>query len=152
MPTRSIEIEGLRWNVFPSGYVTVNDGDEFGLLFVRGAGDQRVVRSVRYSPRGTRSRGSLISPRKNSGESAIVSNPLTECCNGPFLSTDGPIGITRPTVGGQSCTPMHNVFEFPAASKEFSSLSRRTFSPSARRISCASPFGASLPRSLSSPS
>ena len=60
MPTRSIEIEGLRWNVFPSGYVTVNDGDEFGLLFVRGAGDQRVVRSVRYSPRGTRSRAQAL--------------------------------------------------------------------------------------------
>jgi hypothetical protein len=56
MPTRSIEIDGTRWNVFPSGYLTQYDADEFGLLFVRGTGDQREVRVTRYSPQGTRSR------------------------------------------------------------------------------------------------
>ncbi|MBI1809450.1 MAG: hypothetical protein HYR75_06075 [Gemmatimonadetes bacterium] len=56
MPNRTIEIEGQRWSVFPSGYVTQSDGDEFGVLFVRGTGAERVVRVSRYSPTGTRSR------------------------------------------------------------------------------------------------
>ncbi len=56
MPTRSIDVDGARWRVFPSGYVTPNERDEFGLLFVRGAGDDREVRVTRYSPFGARSR------------------------------------------------------------------------------------------------
>lgn len=56
MPTRTLEIEGQRWSVFPSGYVTQYDADEFGLLFVRGTGADRVVRVTRYSPTGVRSR------------------------------------------------------------------------------------------------
>lgn len=56
MPTRSISIDGKAWRVFPSGYVTQYEHDEFGLLFVSGAGDDRVVRVTRYSPHGTRSR------------------------------------------------------------------------------------------------
>jgi hypothetical protein len=56
MPSRSIEIEGTTWNVFPSGYLTQYDADEFGLLFVRGTGQAREVRVTRYSPQGTRSR------------------------------------------------------------------------------------------------
>jgi hypothetical protein len=56
MPTRSIEIDGAKWNVFPSGYVTQYDADEFGLLFIHGTGSGRVVRTTRYSPQGTRSR------------------------------------------------------------------------------------------------
>ncbi len=56
MPTRSIEIDGARWNVFPSGYTTQYDADEFGLLFVRGTADKRVVRITRYSPQGAHSR------------------------------------------------------------------------------------------------
>jgi hypothetical protein len=56
MPTRSITVDGGRWSVYPSGYVTQYDADEFGLLFVRGTGDDREVRVTRYSPAGSRSR------------------------------------------------------------------------------------------------
>lgn len=56
MPTRSISIDGRAWRVFPSGYVTQYDYDEFGLLFVSGTGDAREVRVTRFSPHGTRSR------------------------------------------------------------------------------------------------
>lgn len=56
MPTRSISIDGKAWRVFPSGYITQYDRDEFGLLFVSGTGDDREVRVTRFSPHGTRSR------------------------------------------------------------------------------------------------
>jgi hypothetical protein len=56
MPTRSIDIGGARWNVFPSGYTTQYDADEFGLLFVKGTAGDRVVRITRYSPQGAHSR------------------------------------------------------------------------------------------------
>jgi hypothetical protein len=56
MPTRSIVVDGARWNVFPSGYTTQYDADEFGLLFVNGTGADRIVRITRYSPQGAHSR------------------------------------------------------------------------------------------------
>jgi hypothetical protein len=56
MPTRSISIDGKAWRVFPSGYITQYDRDEFGLLFVTGTGTDREVRVTRFSPHGTRSR------------------------------------------------------------------------------------------------
>ena len=56
MPARTIAVEGVEWNVFPSGYITQYDQDEFGLFFVRGADASREVRVTRYSPQGTRSR------------------------------------------------------------------------------------------------
>lgn len=56
MPTRILTVDGASWRVFPSGYVTQYDADEFGLIFVRGTGDGREVRVTRYSPVGTRSR------------------------------------------------------------------------------------------------
>lgn len=56
MPTRSIDIDGAKWNVFPSGYTTQYDADEFGVLFVKGTGGDRVVRITRYSPQGVHSR------------------------------------------------------------------------------------------------
>ena len=56
MPTRSISIDGRAWRVFPSGYITQYDHDEFGLLFIAGTGDGREVRVTRFSPHGTRSR------------------------------------------------------------------------------------------------
>jgi hypothetical protein len=56
MPTRTLTVEGRQWRVFPSGYVTPNEHDEFGLLFITGSGDARAVRVTRYSPHGTRSR------------------------------------------------------------------------------------------------
>lgn len=56
MPTRAITIGGRTWRVFPSGYVTPNEHDEFGLLFVAGVGEDREIRVTRYSPVGARSR------------------------------------------------------------------------------------------------
>lgn len=56
MPSRTITGRGKTWLVFPSGRVTANDRDEFGLIFVSGTGPQREVRVTRYSPVGARSR------------------------------------------------------------------------------------------------
>ena len=56
MPTRRLDIDGRSWQVYPSGYITQYDADEFGLLFVHGTGDTREVRITRYSPAGARSR------------------------------------------------------------------------------------------------
>lgn len=56
MPTRSITHGGRTWRVLPSGRITQYDRDEFSLLFISGAGDDREVRATRYSPHGTRSR------------------------------------------------------------------------------------------------
>lgn len=56
MPTRTIDIDGRSWLVFPSGRVTQYDRDEFGLIFVHGVAADREVRVTRYSPMGSRSR------------------------------------------------------------------------------------------------
>lgn len=56
MPTRAITVDGARWDVFPSGYVTQYDRDEFALMFMRGEGASREVRVTRYSPQGAMSR------------------------------------------------------------------------------------------------
>lgn len=56
MPARLISVDGVHWAVFPSGYITQYDQDEFGLFFTRGQGDDREVRVTRYSPQGSRSR------------------------------------------------------------------------------------------------
>jgi len=56
MPTRTLTIDGTTWRVFPSGFTTIMNMDEFGLIFVAGEGEDRVVRVTRYSPVGTRSR------------------------------------------------------------------------------------------------
>ena len=56
MPTRSIDIDGKRWSVYPSGFVTQYEHDEFGLIFMSGSGPSREMRVTRYSPAGARSR------------------------------------------------------------------------------------------------
>ena len=56
MPSRTISVDGRAWRVLPSGFVTPNDQDEYGLIFVHGGGDAREVRVTRYSPVGARSR------------------------------------------------------------------------------------------------
>jgi len=56
MPTRTITADGKEWRVFPSGYVTQYEHDEFGLMFIAGTGSNREVRVTRYSPQGARSR------------------------------------------------------------------------------------------------
>ncbi|MFN2565319.1 MAG: hypothetical protein ABR499_09965 [Gemmatimonadaceae bacterium] len=56
MPARTLTVNGRTWRVYPSGFVTQYDQDEFGLIFVAGSGDGREVRVTRYSPHGSRSR------------------------------------------------------------------------------------------------
>ena len=56
MPSRTITAGGKDWLVFPSGRVTANDRDEFGLIFVSGTGPAREVRVTRYAPVGAQSR------------------------------------------------------------------------------------------------
>ena len=56
MPARRLEIDGKIWSVFPSGFITQYDQDEFGLFFASGTGEDREVRVTRYSPQGARSR------------------------------------------------------------------------------------------------
>jgi len=56
MPARKVVIDGQEWSVYPSGFITQYDQDEFGLFFARGTGSDREIRVTRYSPQGTRSR------------------------------------------------------------------------------------------------
>lgn len=56
MPARTISVGGRTWRIFPSGFVTQYDQDEFGLIFIAGIGDEREVRVTRYSPLGSKSR------------------------------------------------------------------------------------------------
>ena len=58
MPTRTIDVDGKSWLVFPSGRVTQYDRDEFGIIFVNGLGADRKVRV-------TRSRRACGTPRRN---------------------------------------------------------------------------------------
>ncbi len=67
MPARKIDIDGRTWHVYPSGYITQYDADEFGLLFVHGVADQREVRVTRYSPAGTRSREQSLAELDDAG-------------------------------------------------------------------------------------
>ena len=56
MPSRAITVDGRSWRVYPSGFVTQYDADEFGLLFVHDSAAGRELRVTRYSPHGSRSR------------------------------------------------------------------------------------------------
>jgi hypothetical protein len=58
MLARTITADGKSWRVYPSGFVTQYDRDEFGLIFVYGTGGEaaREVRVTRYSPLRSRSR------------------------------------------------------------------------------------------------
>jgi hypothetical protein len=56
MPTRSLEVDGKKWEVYPSGYITQYTQDEYALMFSRGVGADREVRVTRYSPQRSRSR------------------------------------------------------------------------------------------------
>lgn len=66
MPSRTITVDGKRWQVFPSGYITQLDRDEFGVIFIAGAGAEREVRMTRYSPHGTRSREASLAEMSES--------------------------------------------------------------------------------------
>ena len=56
MPSRPLMVDGNEWRVYPSGFITQYDADEYGVLFIRGSGDAAEVRVTRYSPRGALSR------------------------------------------------------------------------------------------------
>ncbi|MEP6550992.1 MAG: hypothetical protein ABJB95_07400 [Gemmatimonadales bacterium] len=56
MPARSLQVDGRKWEVSPSGYITQYTQDEYALMFSTGSGKDREVRVTRYSPQGTRSR------------------------------------------------------------------------------------------------
>jgi hypothetical protein len=56
MPRRIIDVNGERWEAAVSGRVTQYTKDEFGLVFTRGTGPDRVRRVVRYTPLGAKSR------------------------------------------------------------------------------------------------
>ncbi len=56
MPARTIDVDGQKWDVYPSGYITSYTQDEYGLLFSRETDGKREVRVTRYSPQGARSR------------------------------------------------------------------------------------------------
>ena len=51
---RTIEVDRERWDVYPSGRVTVYGRDQLGLIFERGTGPQRYRRITHYSPTGSR--------------------------------------------------------------------------------------------------
>ena len=54
MPVRTVDIDGHRWEVSPSGRVTQNDRDEFSLVFARRDVSPPQFRVTRYSPIGAR--------------------------------------------------------------------------------------------------
>jgi hypothetical protein len=51
---RTIDVDGERWDVYPSGRVTVYGRDQLGLIFERGTGPERLRRVTHYSPTGSR--------------------------------------------------------------------------------------------------
>ena len=55
MARRTITVDGERWEVYPSGRVTVYSRDQLGLVFVQGTGPERRRRFTRYAPVGSRS-------------------------------------------------------------------------------------------------
>ena len=68
MPDRKITVDGKEWRVFPSGFITQYDQDEFGLFFSNGTGTDREIRVTRYSPQGVRSREAHASASAASSE------------------------------------------------------------------------------------
>jgi len=62
VPRRIFESDGEQWEVEVSGRVTQYVKDEFGLVFTRGVGPERVRRMARYSPLGSKS------PERSLGE------------------------------------------------------------------------------------
>ena len=97
MPTRSLTVDGTTWQVYPSGYVTQYNQDEFGLLFVRGTGDRREVRVTRYSPVGTRSREvSLVEmPEERLRELFRYSQPSGTSPEASYATAPVPAGTQR---------------------------------------------------------
>jgi hypothetical protein len=55
MARRTLTVDGERWEVYPSGRVTVYGRDQFGLIFEHGTGPHRRRRVTHFSPLGARS-------------------------------------------------------------------------------------------------
>lgn len=55
MPRRILNVDSERWEVYPSGRVSVYGRDQFGLMFEQGTGPQRRRRVTHFSPVGARS-------------------------------------------------------------------------------------------------
>jgi len=54
MARRVLVVDGQRWEVTPSGRITVYGQDQYGLSFVLGTGPDRKRRFTRYTPTGVR--------------------------------------------------------------------------------------------------
>lgn len=61
MARRELMVDGQRWEVFPSGRVTVYGQDQYGLVFQLGTGAERKRRFTRYTPTGTRRTDAALS-------------------------------------------------------------------------------------------
>jgi len=61
MPARTIDLDGARWTVGPSGRHTQYARDEYTLVFTRGTGPGREERVIRVSPRATTNRELALS-------------------------------------------------------------------------------------------
>jgi hypothetical protein len=72
MPTRTITVDGATWKVYPSGFITPNEHDEFGVIFVAGSGPDRIVRVTRYSPTGARSREQSLAEMSDDEVAALL--------------------------------------------------------------------------------
>ena len=55
VPRRTIVVNGVTWEVYASGHVSVYVKDQFGLVFEHGTGPDRKRRFTRYAPVGSRS-------------------------------------------------------------------------------------------------
>ena len=55
MARRVITVDGERWEVYPSGRVTVYGRDQFGVIFEYGTGPARRRRVTHFAPVGSRS-------------------------------------------------------------------------------------------------
>ena len=66
MARRTIDVNGERWAIYPSGRVTVYNRDEFALIFEKGTGPDRVCRVTRFSPLGIRRRDAALSELSDS--------------------------------------------------------------------------------------
>lgn len=81
---RKFTADGAEWTAWPTGWNTQYVRDEFGLLFVRGTGDDRERRVTRYSPTGARIRDVSLD--------ALTDTELRE-----LLATSAPAAMTPET-------------------------------------------------------
>lgn len=61
MARRELTVDGQRWEVSPSGRVTVYGQDQYGLVFQLGTGAERKQRFSRYAPTGSRRTDAALS-------------------------------------------------------------------------------------------